>query len=179
VKSFSRRDQQYVSWLSGHLMLKNLEQTLLTSLKMRDWLGGHGCTLTAPTGWAPLVLGKDQAQMHQTHPHHKVAIRKHRDSKCSLGCKRCRMGFGKCCLSGESWNAYLKARGARYWWLTPVIPDTQEAEIRRIAVQSQPRPIVLETLSWRKPIQNRSSWVTQVVEHLLSETLSSNPSTAK
>jgi hypothetical protein len=24
------------------------------------------------------------------------------------------------------------------WWLTPVIPATQEAEIRRIMVQSQP-----------------------------------------
>jgi hypothetical protein len=34
-----------------------------------------------------------------------------------------------------------------HWWLTPVIPATQEAEIRRIEVQSQPRQIVLETLS--------------------------------
>jgi hypothetical protein len=36
---------------------------------------------------------------------------------------------------------------ARYWWLTPVILATQEAEIRRIMVRSQPRQIVLETLS--------------------------------
>jgi hypothetical protein len=28
---------------------------------------------------------------------------------------------------------------ARHQWLTPVIPATQEAEIRRIVVQSQPR----------------------------------------
>jgi hypothetical protein len=32
-------------------------------------------------------------------------------------------------------------------WLTPVIVATQEAEIRRIAVQSQPGQIVHETLS--------------------------------
>jgi hypothetical protein len=33
------------------------------------------------------------------------------------------------------------------WWLTPVILATQEAEIRRIMVRSQPRQIVHETLS--------------------------------
>jgi hypothetical protein len=38
---------------------------------------------------------------------------------------------------------------ARYWWLTPIILTTQEAEIRRIMVQSQPRQIVYETLSWK------------------------------
>jgi hypothetical protein len=31
------------------------------------------------------------------------------------------------------------------WWLTPVILATLEGKIRRIAVQSQPRQIVLET----------------------------------
>jgi hypothetical protein len=36
---------------------------------------------------------------------------------------------------------------ARHWWLTLVIPATQEAEIRRIKVQSQPGQIVPETLS--------------------------------
>jgi hypothetical protein len=39
---------------------------------------------------------------------------------------------------------HLRAGG---WWLTSVIPATQEAEIRRTMVQSQPRQIVLETLS--------------------------------
>jgi hypothetical protein len=33
------------------------------------------------------------------------------------------------------------------WWLTPAIPATKEAEIRRITVQSQSRQIVPETLS--------------------------------
>jgi hypothetical protein len=32
-------------------------------------------------------------------------------------------------------------------WFTPVILATQEAEIRRIEIGSQPRQIVLETLS--------------------------------
>jgi hypothetical protein len=35
----------------------------------------------------------------------------------------------------------------RSQWLTPVIPATQEAEIRRIAVLNQPRQIVHKTLS--------------------------------
>jgi hypothetical protein len=36
---------------------------------------------------------------------------------------------------------------ARCRWLTPVILATQEAEIRRIAAQSQPGQIVREILS--------------------------------
>jgi hypothetical protein len=36
---------------------------------------------------------------------------------------------------------------AGYWWLTPVILATQEAEIRRIMVRSQPGQIVCEILS--------------------------------
>jgi hypothetical protein len=42
---------------------------------------------------------------------------------------------------------------ARHWWLTPVTLATQEAEIRRIVVGSQPRQIVGETLSRKKPIK--------------------------
>jgi hypothetical protein len=36
---------------------------------------------------------------------------------------------------------------ARCWWLTPVIPATWEAEIRRIEVQDQPRKIAQESPS--------------------------------
>jgi hypothetical protein len=50
--------------------------------------------------------------------------------------------------SGWSWRQ----------WLTPVIPATQEAEIRRMAVRGQPRQIVQETLSWKKPITKRIWW---------------------
>jgi hypothetical protein len=49
---------------------------------------------------------------------------------------------------GSEMSVFFKtALYARCWWLTPVILATQEAEIRRITVQSQPRQIVLDTLS--------------------------------
>jgi hypothetical protein len=38
------------------------------------------------------------------------------------------------------------------WWLKPVILATQQAEIRRIEVQSQPRQIVQKILSEKYPI---------------------------
>jgi hypothetical protein len=60
------------------------------------------------------------------------------------------------------------------WWLTPVIPAAQEAEIRRIAVLSQPRQIVVESLSQKNPSQKRG-----LVEWLKVKALSSNPDTEK
>jgi hypothetical protein len=48
-------------------------------------------------------------------------------------------------------------------WLTPVIPATQEAEIRRMEVRSQPGQIVCETLSQRNPTQERAGGVAQGV----------------
>jgi hypothetical protein len=43
-------------------------------------------------------------------------------------------------------------------WLTPVILATQEAEIRRIIVWSQPGKIVCKTLSQKKPITKKGWW---------------------
>jgi hypothetical protein len=45
----------------------------------------------------------------------------------------------------------LKCLGAGHWWLTFVILATQEAEIRRIAIEASPRQIVLKTLSQKNP----------------------------
>jgi hypothetical protein len=44
----------------------------------------------------------------------------------------------------------------RAWWLTPVLLATQEAKIRRIAVQSQPGQIALKTLSGKTHHKNKS-----------------------
>jgi hypothetical protein len=54
----------------------------------------------------------------------------------------------------------------------PVILATQEAEIRRIAVQSQPKQIVCETTS-KNPITKKGWWSGSTCRP------SSNPSTAK
>jgi hypothetical protein len=68
--------------------------------------------------------------------------------------------------------------------LTPVILATQEAEVRKIEFQNQPRQTVLKTLSQKKKKKNstnRANGVTQVVEHPPSkcEVLSSNPTIKK
>jgi hypothetical protein len=51
----------------------------------------------------------------------------------------------------------------------PVILATQEAEISRIAVQSQPSQIVHKTLSQKYSTQKTAGRVAQVVEHLPSK----------
>jgi hypothetical protein len=50
---------------------------------------------------------------------------------------------------------------ARHQWLTLVILATRDAEIRRIAVQSQPRKIVLKTLSQKTLHKNTAGGVAQ------------------
>jgi hypothetical protein len=47
---------------------------------------------------------------------------------------------------------------AGHWWLTLVILATQQAEIRRIMVRSQPRQIIRETLSQKIPITKKGWW---------------------
>jgi hypothetical protein len=61
---------------------------------------------------------------------------------------------------------WLKLLRAGCWWLTSVILTTQEAETRRITVQSQSGQIVHETLSQKKKKKNhkkRAGGVTQGV----------------
>jgi acetolactate synthase small subunit len=47
---------------------------------------------------------------------------------------------------------------AGHHWLTLVILATEEEEISRITVQSQPRQIVLETLFKKNPSQKKGWW---------------------
>jgi hypothetical protein len=63
----------------------------------------------------------------------------------------------------------------------PVIPVTQEAEIRRIMVRNQPQANSSQDPLLKNPSQKRAGGVAQVVECLSSkhEALTSNPSVAK
>jgi hypothetical protein len=54
---------------------------------------------------------------------------------------------------GSNQGFFNREMEAGCWWLTPEILATPEAEIRRIAVQKQPRQIVYEILSRKKSSQ--------------------------
>jgi hypothetical protein len=58
-------------------------------------------------------------------------------------------------------------------WLPTIIPAIQEVEIRRIRVQSPPRQIISQTVSWKIPSQKRVCRVAQGV------VLSSHTNTGK
>jgi hypothetical protein len=61
----------------------------------------------------------------------------------------------------EVWIWKQDAFWARLWWMTPVILATQEAEIRRILVQSQPRQIAHEILFQKTLHKHRAGRVAQ------------------
>jgi hypothetical protein len=77
------------------------------------------------------------------------------------GCRKKSCGDDGGDLVGTTEHTLLSGySGARCWKLTPIILATQEAEIRRIVVQSQPGQVVQETLS-KKKSQKRAGGVTQ------------------
>jgi hypothetical protein len=57
----------------------------------------------------------------------------------------------------ENTHHKKRAAAARHWWLMSVILATQEAEIRRIKVQSQPGQIVHKTISQKNPSQKKGA----------------------
>jgi hypothetical protein len=62
------------------------------------------------------------------------------------------------CFQILSWiTASIRLNQAGCWGLTPGTLVTQEVELRRMVVQSQPWQIAQETLSRKYPTQNRAS----------------------
>jgi hypothetical protein len=74
------------------------------------------------------------------------------------------------------WGCDKAESFSRCWSLKTVIPATKEAEIRRIAIRSQPGQIVHETLSWNHWLKKRTGEVTQVIKYMSTkhEALNSN-----
>jgi hypothetical protein len=70
-----------------------------------------------------------------------------------------------CCIKNQ--------KLARRRWLSSLILATQEADIRRIAVRSQPRQIVCETLS------QKTSHKIGLVEWFKVKAMNSSPSTTQ
>jgi hypothetical protein len=58
-------------------------------------------------------------------------------------------------ISATSQYPLQKGKATGCLWLTPAILATQEAEIRRVTVQSQPRQIVLRNPILKKPFTKK------------------------
>jgi hypothetical protein len=78
---------------------------------------------------------------------------------------------------GNIFNSLKINNTARHCWLTPVILDTQEAQRRRITIQSQPRLVFSRPYLGNTQHKKRAGRMAQ--EHLPSkcEALSSNANT--
>jgi hypothetical protein len=63
----------------------------------------------------------------------------------------------------EYYETTKKNNKSQALWLTPAILATQEAQIRRMEVRSQPGQIVYETLSGKNSSQKRAGGVAQGV----------------
>jgi hypothetical protein len=61
--------------------------------------------------------------------------------------------------NSETPSIKKKKKTAGHQWLKPIILATQEAEMRRITVQSQPGQTVHETLSQKNPLQKKKRLV--------------------
>jgi hypothetical protein len=95
--------------------------------------------------------------MRYPHPFTRLAKIRTKNAKCQWWCKP----TGNPCLAGGSLKLYKHFRQrpkARHQRLMPVILATQEAESRRIRVQSQVGQIMGKTLSWKKPITKKDWW---------------------
>jgi hypothetical protein len=64
-------------------------------------------------------------------------------------------------LNNRFQDPILKTKPARCQWLMPAVLAAQEAEIRRIMIQSQPGKIVHETLFQKTLHKNRVGGVAQ------------------
>jgi hypothetical protein len=63
------------------------------------------------------------------------------------------------CVERISFGPLNNKFEAGHQWFTPVILATQEVEIRRIEVESQPGQIVCETLSRKYPTPKRTGGI--------------------